>query len=71
MAPLVIVAFDAHDRRIPNADLPPPMRLGSHPDLCVAAYCGEDMSYLYEDPEPPPPKSAIGIWPSLFRAAYP
>lgn len=71
MAPLVVVAFDAHNRRIRNADLPPPMRLGSHPDLCVAAFCGEDMSYLYEPPGDPPARSPIGIWPSLFQAAYP
>ncbi|MBN1346085.1 MAG: HD domain-containing protein [Phycisphaerae bacterium] len=69
--PLVIVAFDSRNRRIPKRELVPPMRLGVHPDLRAASFCGEDLTFLYEPPAEDPKRSRIGVWPNLFEAAFP
>lgn len=70
LAPTVIVAFDQKNRRLINDELSPPVQLGEHPDLRATELNGEDLSFLYEE-APALPKSRVGIWPSLFEAAYP
>lgn len=69
--PIVIVAFDEYNRRLPNSELSEPIQLGKRPDLRAASFRGEDLAYLYRDPDDGTKRSRVGVWPSLFEAAYP
>jgi len=71
LAPQVVVAFDHRERRIPNKQLMQPAALGSHPDLIAVSFGGEDLSFLYEGVREEPRRNRIGIWPTLFEAAFP
>jgi len=71
MAPLVVIAFDSHDRRLPNEYVSVPIQLGEAPEFRAASFASEDLSYLYEGEPRRTTRSRIGVWPSLFEAAYP
>ncbi|MBN1346086.1 MAG: HD domain-containing protein [Phycisphaerae bacterium] len=71
LAPLVIVAFDEKDRRLPDKALSLPFHLGSRPDLRAASFAGEDISFIYDEFEDVGKQSRVGFWPTLFEAAFP
>jgi hypothetical protein len=50
-SPTVLIAFDAEGRRLPKEQVEGPIRLDRRPDLRLASYAGEDLSFIYE-PEP-------------------
>lgn len=49
--PTLITAFDVDGRRLPEAKLDGPYRLDRRPNLRLASYADEDLSFIY-DPEP-------------------
>lgn len=71
LAPLVVVAFDERNERIPDFALGPPRLLGSRYDLRAASFRDEDLSFIYEQHMDTNRMSRVGIWPSLFEAAFP
>jgi hypothetical protein len=71
LSPMVIIAFDTHNRRLPNSQLLKPIILGERPEFRASSFCGEDLMYLYEPDQTELNRSRVGIWPSLFQAAYP
>ncbi len=71
VAPLAVVAFDEHNRRLPNDRLKPPLRLGSSPGFQAESFGGEELSFIYDEPVEPLARTRVGVWPSLFEAAYP
>ena len=70
-APIVVIAFDQRNRRIPDEELPEPITLGEFPGMEAASFAGEDLTFLCEGKEESVRRSRIGRWPSLFEAAYP
>jgi HD-GYP domain-containing protein (c-di-GMP phosphodiesterase class II) len=71
VAPLVIVAFDANNRRIPRDRLPKPMCLGERPEVRGATFRSEDISFMYDEGQQMVRRSRVGVWPSIFEAAFP
>jgi HD-GYP domain-containing protein (c-di-GMP phosphodiesterase class II) len=71
VAPVVVVAFDAENRRIPEEKLSKPICLGERPELRGASFNGEDLSFIYDTEAQTGNRSGVGIWPSLLQAAYP
>jgi hypothetical protein len=71
IAPVVVVAFDSRNRRLANNELSVPVSLGEQPELCAASFGGEDLSFLYDATPTEATRSRVGVWPSLFEAAYP
>jgi len=71
IAPIVIVAFDADNQRLPLNRLSKPMYLGERPELRAASFRGEDLAFMYGLGPKVGRQSRVGLWPSLFEAAYP
>ena len=71
VAPHVMVAFDGKRRRLPKPGTEGVIVLGSEPDYCGASFRGEDLSFIYQDNSRDAGRSKVGVWPSLFQAAYP
>ena len=71
IAPHVIVAFDSLNRRLPDNEIGAVFTLGERPELRGVSYAGEDLSYLYGGEDTSHNRSRVGVWPSLFEAAYP
>jgi HD-GYP domain-containing protein (c-di-GMP phosphodiesterase class II) len=71
LAPYVVVAFDKRNRQLPSHELEGPFLLGEKPAVRAKRFRGEDLSYLYEEPESSMIRSRVGVWPTLFEAAYP
>jgi HD-GYP domain-containing protein (c-di-GMP phosphodiesterase class II) len=59
--PTVVVAFDAEDRPLPPEKLEKPVNLATRPDLRIASFRGEDLSYIYsQEPDEPSPTGHFG-----------
>lgn len=71
LSPQIVIAFDSRNRRIPNHQLEGVRTLGESPEFRAASFEGEDLAYLYENESWPLRASRVGVWPSLFEAAYP
>ncbi len=67
--PVVVIAFDAHDRPLPPEQLEGPLSLSSRPELRVATLNGEDLSFLYAPAPDEPGPSMSELMP--LSAAYP
>jgi HD-GYP domain-containing protein (c-di-GMP phosphodiesterase class II) len=70
-APYVVIAFDSINRRIPDSHLEGVFKLGELPEIRAASFRGEDLSFIYEPYQDETTGSRVGVWPSLFEAAYP
>lgn len=71
LAPHVVIAFDRRNRRLSNLELEGPLLLGSTKESRARSFRREDLSYLYEEAECYANRSRVGVWPTLFEAAYP
>jgi len=71
VAPYVMVAFDTKRRRLPDPGVEGVVMLGAEPGLCGASFRDEDLSFIYQDNGREAGRSTVGVWPSLFQAAYP
>ncbi len=71
LAPHVVIAFDKGNRRLPNHALEGPMLLGEDESVRARSFRREDLSFIYEEPDDFVPRSRVGVWPTLFEAAFP
>lgn len=70
--PYVIIAFDAANRTLPRTQLEGPLRLGSRPDLRLASFAGEDLSYLQSRESQSGDEEIVAHrFRTPFQAAYP
>lgn len=68
--PLVVVAFDRHNRPLPKEQLEGPLRPSARRDLRLAALNGEQLSFLYTT-EPPTRRAQRVELATPLQAAYP
>ena len=71
VAPYVMVAFDGKRQRLSRPGVEGVFMLGCEPGLRGADFRGEDLSFIYQDDCRDAGRSTVGVWPSLFQAAYP
>jgi HD-GYP domain-containing protein (c-di-GMP phosphodiesterase class II) len=69
--PHVIIAFDRDNRRLPSAKLDGPFGLHERPNLHIASFGGEDLSYIYESKLDQPDAFRPKEFMTLFEAVYP
>ncbi len=68
--PTVVVAFDAHNKPVCREELEDPVELSSHSDLRIRSFCGEDLSYLYDNESEENAEAREGFA-TLLQAAFP
>ena len=71
LAPWIVIAFDVRNRRLSNREIEGPMLLGADREVRAAKFRDEDLSFLYQEPEQSTHRSRVGVWPTLFEAAFP
>lgn len=69
--PTVVIAFGTDGLLLPQSQLEGPLPLEERPDLRVASFAGEDLSFLYEAALEGNSKPVRGEISTLFDAAYP
>ena len=68
--PVVVVAFDEHNRPLPKEDVKDPVDLAENPDLRIASSRGENLSFLYA--KAPDQEAPIAQkFNNLLEAAFP
>ncbi len=70
-SPVVVIAYDALDRRLPADRLEGPFELSSRPDLRLKSFGGENLSYLYQAEPGAIAPHGTGTFNSLYEAVVP
>jgi hypothetical protein len=69
--PIVVIAFDANNRRLPRGRLEGPLALSARRDLRLASFDGDDLSFVYDGGRELPDAAGRGKFQTPLQASYP